>query len=194
MGEWMSGVDAKIVAMIEELDALRTTRKDHWQIPRVEGEMLHQIALAARCKMIVEIGTSYGFSGLFWAAALQQTGGKLHTIDIDPRKVESSRATFARAGLSDVVVNHQGDACRVLAEMEGPFDLVFIDADKPSCRAYFDLAWPKVSAGGSVITDNATTHKAELAEYIAYLRGRSDASSTEVAVGNGIEWTIKRGG
>jgi len=187
----MSGVERKILAAIEELDALRHTRKDHWQIPRIEGELLHQIALAAGCKLIVEVGTSYGFSGLFWGAALKQTGGKLHTIDIDPRKVELSRATFAKAGLEDVVVNHLGDARQILAGIPGPVDLAFIDADKPSCQAYFDLGWPKIRAGGSVITDNATTHKTELAPYIAYLRGRLDATSSEVALGNGIEWTIK---
>ena len=188
----MSGVDPKILSIIQEVDSLRSTRKDHWQIPLVEGELLHQIALFARCKTIVEIGTSYGFSGLFWGAALKQTGGELHTIDIDPRKVESSRSTFDRAGLAGVVINHQGDARQILNQLLGPFDLVFIDADKPSCQTYFDLSWPKVRNGGCVITDNALTHKAELAQFIAHLRALPDAVSTEVPVGNGIEWTIKR--
>src|SRR5207249_2797867 len=165
-GQWkargrMSGVDPEVLLMIEELDALRKTRKDHWQIPRVEGEMLHQLALCANCKKIVEIGTSYGFSGLFWGAALKQTGGRLHTIDVSARKVESSRATFARAGLGEVVINHLGDARQILGSIDGPIDLLFVDADKPSCQAFFDLIWPKVRIGGSVITDNATTHKAE---------------------------------
>ena len=72
-----------------------------------------------------------------------------------------------------------------------PIDLAFIDADKPSTRAYFDLVWPKVRVGGSVITDNATTHREELSDFVKYVRGLGDASSTEVAVGNGIEWTVK---
>jgi len=184
-------IDPKIATMIEELDGLRKSRDDHWQIPKVEGEMLYHIALSASAKVVVEVGTSYGFSGLFWGAALKRTGGRLHTIDMSQKKFDASRENFARAGLADVITNHLGDAHEVLKSVAGPIDLAFIDADKPACREYFETLWPKMRVGGSILTDNATTHRAELAEYIRYLRERSDASSVEVAVGNGVEWTIK---
>jgi predicted O-methyltransferase YrrM len=184
--------DPKLLAVINEIDEYRKSKDDSWQIPRIEGELLHHIALSAKAKVIVEVGSSYGFSGLFWGAAMKETGGTLHTIDINEKKFDASKAAFAKAGLADVIENHLGDAQAVLHRMPGPIDIAFIDADKPACRAYFDLVWPKLSAGGCVITDNATTHRTELAEYIKYLRSRPDASSVEVAVGNGIEWTIKR--
>ncbi len=187
----MPQIDPLILQQIEQLDALRSSRDDHWQIPRVEGDLLYHIALRARARLIVEIGTSYGFSGLHWAAALRQTGGRLHTIDVSEKKFNSSKETFAAAGVVDLVTNHLGDAQGILATLAGPIDIAFIDADKPATRAYFDLLWPKVNVGGSVITDNATTHRDELSEFVAYVRGREDASSIEVAVGNGIEWTIK---
>ena len=187
----MQSVAKEIIQLMGELESLRKSRDDAWQIPRVEGDLLSHIALASNAKTVVEVGTSYGFSGLFWGAALKQTGGRLHTIDMNPAKVESSKATFRKAGLGDVVVNHQGDAQEVLARIPGPIDIAFIDADKPSTRGYFDTVWPKVRRGGSVITDNATTHKKELAEFVAYVRSLRDASSVEVAVGNGIEWTVK---
>jgi predicted O-methyltransferase YrrM len=180
-----------LLKVIDEIDAYRKTRDDAWQIPRVEGELLHHIALASNAKVVVEVGTSYGFSGLFWGAAMKQTGGRLHTIDLSQKKFDASKATFAKAGMADVIVNYLGDAQQVLATMPGPIDIAFIDADKPACRAYFDLIWPKLRPGGAVLTDNATTHRAELAEYIKHVRGVKDASSAEVAVGNGIEWTIK---
>lgn len=185
--------EPEILRAIDELDQARKTRDDHWQIPRVEGELLYHIALSANAKVIVEVGTSYGFSGLFWGAALKRTGGKLHTIDVSQKKFDSSRQTFAAAGLGAVVMNHLGDAREVLKTIDGPIDLAFIDADKPACQAYFDTLWPKVRVGGSILTDNATTHRSELAEYVKGLRTREDASSVEVAVGNGIEWTIKIG-
>jgi predicted O-methyltransferase YrrM len=184
--------DPKILAAIDDLDAARKTREDHWQIPRVEGELLHHIALASNARTIIEIGTSYGFSGLFWGAALKTTGGRLHTIDISQKKFESSKSTFAAAGLADVITNHLGDAREVLKTIPGPIDIAFIDADKPACRDYFETLWPKIRPGGSIITDNATTHRSELADFINHLRALPDASSVEVAVGNGIEWTIKR--
>jgi len=186
-------MDERLRRAIDDLDALGKQRDDAWQIPRVEGELLHHIALATGARTIVEIGTSYGFSGLFWAAALRKTGGRLHTIDVDPKKYTSSRETFARAGVEDLVTGYLGDARQILASFptSPPIDLCFIDADKPSTRAYFDLVWPRLRVGGSVITDNATTHRDELRGFVEYVRDRSDASSGEVAVGNGIEWTIK---
>jgi caffeoyl-CoA O-methyltransferase len=183
--------DPDILRAIDELDQARKTRDDHWQIPREEGELLYHIALTAGAKVIVEVGTSYGFSGLFWGAALKRTGGTLHTIDVSQKKFDSAKDTFARAGLGNVVVNHLGDAREVLKRIDGPIDLAFIDADKPNCQNYFDTLWPKVRVGGAILTDNATTHRTELADYVKGLKGRSDASSVEVAVGNGIEWTIK---
>src|SRR5580704_11748464 len=185
-------LNEKLAALIEEVDALRKTRDDTWQIPRIEGEMLYQIALATRAKLIVEVGTSYGFSGLFWAAALQQTGGILHTIDISQKKFDASRRHFQRAGVAEVVVNHLGDALTELPKISGPVDIAFLDgSDKQSSRQYFDLIWPKLRPGASVLTDNTKTHPDDLAEYVQYVRARTDATSAELPVGNGVEWTVK---
>ena len=186
-------IQHNILTLIEELDGLRHSRDDHWQIPRVEGELLHQIALSTRARLIVEVGTSYGFSGLFWGAALKANGGKLHTIDVSQKKFDSSKATFGRAGLADVITNHLGDARQILSSLPGAFDLAFIDADKPSTQAYLDLIWPKIRVGGSVLIDNATTHRQELSDVVRHLRSLPDAISAEVAVGNGLEWAVKIG-
>src|SRR3954469_9944693 len=101
--------DPKILAVIDEIDEYRKSKEDSWQIPRIEGELLHHIALSAGAKVVIEVGSSYGFSGLFWGAAMKQTGGKLHTIDISEKKFDASKAAFARAGLADSIVNHLGD-------------------------------------------------------------------------------------
>jgi predicted O-methyltransferase YrrM len=181
-----------LAALIEEVDGLRKIHDDTWQIPRIEGELLYQIALAVRAKLIVEVGTSYGFSGLFWAAALQQTGGTLHTIDISQKKFDASRQHFQRAGVAGIVVNHLGDALTELPKISGPIDIAFLDgSDKESSREYFDIVWPRLRAGGSVLTDNTRTHPEDLADYVQYVRGRTDATSADLPVGNGVEWTVK---
>ncbi len=183
--------DASIAQAITELESLRDKRDDHWQVPLVEGQLLHHIALSMHAKLIVEIGTSYGFSGLFWGAALKQTGGHLHTVDRDPRKVESSKQTFAKAGLQACITNHLGDARQIIATLPDSIDIAFIDADKPSTQAYFDGLWPKIRRGGCVLTDNVTSHRDELKAFVEHVRSRGDARSIEVAVGNGLEWTVK---
>ena len=93
--------------------------------------------------------------------------------------------------MGQIVNNYLGDASEVIASMAGPIDIAFIDADKPSTRRYFDMLWPRMRAGGCIITDNAATHRKELADFIAHVRSLENASSVEVNVGNGIEWTIK---
>lgn len=181
----------QILASIDELDALRETRDDHWQVPREEGYLLHHIALASGAKTVVEVGTSYGYSALFFAAALRHTGGRLHTIDIEPRKHDLSRQVFARAAVTDSISSYLGDARHILPTLPAPFDLAFIDADKASAIAYFELIWPRLRPGGCVLTDNIKTHRAELAQFVAHVRGLPGASSTEIPVGNGVEWTIR---
>jgi len=181
----------QIRKLIDELDAHGKIREDAWQITLEEGELLHQIALSAHARVIVEIGTSYGFSALFFGAALLHTGGLLHTIDINPSKAESAKKTFADAGLGQIIINHVGAAADLLATLKGPIDIAFIDADKPSTRSYFDLIWPKLRVGGSILVDNATTHKEQLADFVTHVRSLPDAVSFEAAIGNGVEWTIK---
>ncbi|MBV9491110.1 MAG: class I SAM-dependent methyltransferase [Verrucomicrobia bacterium] len=180
-----------LAAQIDELDRLGQSRPDAWQVPRAEGELLAALAIAHRAKLIVEVGTSYGFSGLWWAAALAVTGGHLHTIDASAKKYTSAKATFAAAGVAERVTSHFGDARQLSANMPDAIDLVFIDADKPSTRAYFDLLWPKVRAGGGVLTDNVLTHPDDLAGFVGYVRTRADAHSVQLPVGGGLEWTVK---
>lgn len=183
---------AALAAQIDELERLaKTTHNDAMQVPRAQGELLAALALSHHAKLVVEVGTSYGFSGLWWSAALGVTRGHLHTIDVLEKKFASSKATFVAAGVADRVTSHLGDAREILAGISGVIDLAFIDADKPSAQAYFDLLWPKVRAGGGVLTDNVISHQRELAQYVSDLRGRDDAHSVTIPIGGGLEWTVK---
>jgi predicted O-methyltransferase YrrM len=185
-------LDARVLKLVDELEELRQGRDDHWQIPRAEGEVLYQLAIASRAEMIVEVGTSYGFSGLFLGAAARQNGGVFHTIDISQKKFDSSRETFLRAGLDKAVISHLGDAMQVLPSMRGPIDIAFLDGiDKRASSRYLELIWPTLRQGGSVLTDNTRTHPEELSDYVKGVRQRKDAVSTDLPVGNGLEWTIK---
>ena len=135
--------------------------------------------VASGARLIVEVGTSYGFSGLFWGAALKRTGGTLHTIDIEPEEVRllQGHLRAGRAGRDGRQPPGRRDrrCCRQIA---GPVDIwrSWTAGDKKSTRALFDLLWPRVRPGGSVITDNATTHKAELADFVGYVRGLAGAT------------------
>jgi caffeoyl-CoA O-methyltransferase len=185
----MQDIDPKILAVMDELDRLRT-RDDAWQVPREEAEALYELVLNKHFKLGVEIGTSYGYSGLHFGAAMRKTGGKLHTIDINKKKFDSSRQSFEKAGLTDCIVSHFGDARTVLPTITGRFDFAFLDANKPQTREYFDLVWPRLEPGGVVLTDNINTNP-ELGSFVKFVRQVAGAKSSTLEIGNGVEVTIK---
>ena len=118
-----------------------------------QGKLLYLLARIGGAKRILEIGTLGGYSTIWMARALPPDG-KLITLEIDPRHAEVARANLDRAGFRDNVDVRVGPAIQELPKIakanEGPFDFVFIDADKPSIPDYF--AWSlKMSRGGSVI-------------------------------------------
>jgi len=122
-----------------------------------QGKLLHLLALGQGARRILEIGTLGGYSAIWLARALP-SGGRLVTLEADPRHAEVARASLASAGLAGVAEVRVGPALDTLpllhAAGDGPFDLVFIDADKPSYADY--LAWSVrlCRSGGMIIADN----------------------------------------
>jgi len=126
------------------------------QVAALDGRHLEVIARAAGARRAVEIGTLGGYSGV---ALLRGMGaeGQLDTVEMSPKHAEVARESFRRAGLADRVRVHVGAAADVLPTLapRGPFDLVFIDADKESYAAYTDWAADNLRPGGIVLLDNA---------------------------------------
>jgi predicted O-methyltransferase YrrM len=139
-----------------------------------QGKLLHLLARMHGAKRILEIGTLGGYSTIWLARALPG-GGRVVTLEIDPKHAEVARANFARAGLTSVIDLRLGRAIDLLpqiaAEGGGPFDLIFIDADKVSTADYFKWAL-KLSRSGSVIIVDNVVRKGAVA----------DAASTDASV------------
>ncbi|MCG3181623.1 MAG: hypothetical protein BIFFINMI_04021 [Phycisphaerae bacterium] len=165
--------------------------KDAWNVPRDGGRFLFATAIAVGARNILEIGTSYGFSGLHLAAAAKVNGGRLTTIDADPRKVKISGEHFRMAGLGGVVDQRCGPAQDVLGEVHGPFDMVFVDAVKEDSLAYFQAFRDKLADRAVILTDNLTTHdEARFGDYLPTIRNDPHMVSLTVPVGNGFEYTV----
>ena len=122
-----------------------------------QGKMLHLLARAIGARNILEIGTLGGYSTI-WLARAVTAGGRVITLEADARHAEIARANIARAGLADMVEVRLGKALDTLpklaAEHGEPFDLVFIDADKPNNAAYFDWALQLARPGSLIVVDN----------------------------------------
>ena len=140
--------------------ALRATAEASMPLINVapnQGKLLHILALASRARAILEIGTLGGYSTIWLARALP-VDGRLISLEADPKHAAVARDNIARAGLAEIVEVRLGRALDTLpqlaAEGRGPFDLVFIDADKPNTAAYFAWALKLTRRGSLIITDN----------------------------------------
>ena len=147
-----------------EDDALRSAREEmlHAGMPEInvsasEGKILHFLARTIGAKRILEIGTLGGYSTIWLARALPPEG-KLISLEIDARYAEVARRNLKRANLAEKVQVRIGPALEALSQLveeeDGPFDLVFIDADKVGYVNYLQKAMPLVREGGLVLGDN----------------------------------------
>jgi predicted O-methyltransferase YrrM len=122
-----------------------------------QGKLLQMLAQIVGARSILEIGTLGGYSTIWMARGLR-AGGRLITLEVDPKHAEVAQLNVARAGLRDVVDVRIGNAVEILpqlsAERRGPFDLIFIDADKPNIPTYFEWALRLSRPGTLIIVDN----------------------------------------
>jgi predicted O-methyltransferase YrrM len=139
------------------LDASRAAGLPPINVAPNQGKLLHLLARIQGARQILEVGTLGGYSTIWLARALP-SGGRLVTLEIDPGHAEVARANLERAGLLDRVTLRVGRAADSLAaladEGAGPFDLVFIDADKPSNPEYFRWAVQLTRPGSVIVVDN----------------------------------------
>jgi len=130
-----------------------------------EGKLLQLLALLCRAQRILEIGTLGGYSTIWLARALPP-GGRLVTLEANLKHAEVARSNIARAGLADVVDLRVGLALNTLPQLEderaGPFDLIFIDADKANNTGYLTWALKLSRKGGLIIVDNVVRDGAVL--------------------------------
>ncbi len=119
----------------------------------IQGRMLSMLSHMISPKLILEIGTYTGYSALCFAEGLSE-GGHLHTIDINDELAPMMKSYITKAGMENKITLHNGNASEIIPTLSGPFDLVFIDADKINYSLYYDLVIEKVRQGGFLIADN----------------------------------------
>jgi caffeoyl-CoA O-methyltransferase len=119
----------------------------------VEGRFLEFLVFLARPRLVLEIGTYSGYSALSMAQTLPD-GGRIVTCELDPERVRFAERHIAGAGLADRIEVRQGPAIETIDTLDGPFDLVFIDADKAGYLDYYEAVLPKLADRGLIVVDN----------------------------------------
>ena len=166
-------------------------RRKH-NITRDTGEFLAVLVRATLARRVLEIGTSNGYSTLWLARAARAIGGAVTTVELSDYKAGLARATFARSGLAGFISLVQNDAGRTLRDSaDGAFDLVFLDSERPEYPAWWPDLTRVLRPGGLLVVDNATSHRAEMAPFVALVSADARFTTSLVPVGNGEFLAVK---
>jgi predicted O-methyltransferase YrrM len=148
---------------------------------------------ASRATRNREVGTSNAYYTIWLADAARGTGGRVVSLELDSAKVALARGNLIRAGLADRVEIRPGRAVDTLSTLSGPFDFVFLDANRPEYLTYLELVLPKLEPGGLLVADNVVSHAAELRDYLTRVKSDARLFSVTVPIGNGEEISLKLG-
>ncbi|MHA7733708.1 O-methyltransferase [Nitrosopumilus sp. S6] len=169
-------------------------------ITKETGELLNMMIRLKNAKNVLEIGMSVGYSTIWCAEAIAENGGKIITIEQNPKKIIKANANFQNANILDIITIKEGLAMQILREFSLQekykefFDFVLIDADKENVIEYFDMILPLVSVGGVIVTDNILypeKYKEDMKKYSSHIRANKNVRTITSPIGNGEEITIK---
>ena len=187
-------MDSSLRALLQEMeeagrqnDASEQNRRD--KMLNLEPETAHLLSILVRTgrrQHLLEIGTSNGYSTIWLAWATHAFGGLVTSIDREQHKQQLADANLRRAGLRQYVHLICGDATEIVANLSGPFDCVFFDADRFSAPAQLKLLIPKLTSDALVLADNALSHPQEIAEYLTTLKASHMFDTLIVPIGKGL--------
>jgi caffeoyl-CoA O-methyltransferase len=183
-------LDARVRRFLEDS---RYTWHD-MNVPAADAQLLYDLVVQNGYTRALEVGTSTGRSAIWIAWALSKTGGKLITIEIDERRYNQALENFAAAGLSDYIDARLADAHELVPRLEGPFDFIFVDADKDWYARYFEALYPKLAVGGCFTAHNVSgRRRGWVREFLAALEAEPGLETEIVRGGAGMSVSYKRG-
>jgi len=180
--------EKRILNVLEELGGLRR----YQIVSPADGRLLRLLTEAIGAKRVVEIGTSIGYSGIWFCLALRKTGGHLYTHEINPERIQLAKANFEKAGVSHLVTIIEGDAHETVLQHKEPIDILFLDADKEGYIDYLQKLLPLVRPGGLIIAHNMRPSMAD-PRYVEAITKNPELETVFVLMeGAGIGVTLKK--
>jgi predicted O-methyltransferase YrrM len=152
------------------------------------GRLINLIARSLTAPNILEIGTSYGYSGIWLAEAARAAGGRVITLEIEPHKSAYAADMASKAGLADYIDFKIGDATALIADMQIGIDFVLLDLWKDLYTPCLDLFYPKLNPGAIIVADNMIRPGGDgIAQYAKAVRAKPNVTSVLLPVGSGLE-------
>lgn len=151
--------EKRILDILADISA--NQRRGSMSVPDDDGRILRVLAESIGARHVVELGTSVGYSGMWFCLALRKTDGKLTTFEIDEGRAAIARENFKRAGMEQRVTLMLGDAHELVTRVKDPIDLLFLDADKEGYVDYLNKLLPLVRPGGLIVAHNINPRQAD---------------------------------
>jgi len=170
---------------LEHLARMAKNQWGMWNVNADEGAFLRDQAVKVKAKRALEIGTSNGYSSIWIALGLRQTGGHLTTLEIDSARARLAQENFRAAGVESLITLRHGDALEEIPKLQGPFELVFIDAWKQDNIRYLEMVLPKVPPGGVIVAHNVTNERSLMEDFIERITTDPQLKTTFVDPGPG---------
>ena len=160
------------------------------------AELIAVVIRAAGARRALELGTSNGHSTIWLADAVEATGGRLVSVDIDAGRSRLAHANLRAAGLADRVELRVEDAAATLAHApDGAWDFIFLDAERPAYPGYLPDLMRTLAPGGTIAVDNVLSHAHQLVDFTRLIEARAELTQTVVAIGAGLRLAVRaRGG
>ena len=159
-------------------------------VERTTGQFLLALVAPQTDCEVLEIGGSRGYSTIWLAAGVRHLGGRVLSLEHDPRKIEAWRANIAEAGLADWADLIEGDAKETLPAIDDIFDVVFLDAEKEDYEQHFQSARTKLEPGALVIADNVLSHEETLGAYSRARQADPTLESVTIPLDRGLELSV----
>jgi caffeoyl-CoA O-methyltransferase len=160
------------------------------QVARTTGQFLFALVAPSWGCEVLEIGGSRGYSTIWLAAGVRFLGGRVVSLEHDPRAADAWRRNIAEAGLEEWSELIEGNAFETLPKVEEGFDVVFLDAEKADYEPLFQLARTKVEPGGLVVADNVLSHADTLSAYTQARQADDSLESVTVPLDRGLELSV----
>jgi predicted O-methyltransferase YrrM len=174
--------------ILQTIDQIVKAGDLYANVPAADGRLLRILTESTNARNAVEIGTSTGISGLWLAMALEKTGGKLTTFELDQKRAALARKHFQQAGLDKLITLVEGDAHQNITKLRDPIDIVFIDAEKEGYVDYLNKLLPLVRPGGLILAHNTDM----VAEYMKVVTSSPDLETVVYTSGGGMAVTLKK--
>ena len=182
-------VEKKILSVLDDMD--RNQRGGMMNVPREDGRLLRLLTETNGAKNVVEIGTSNGYSGIWLCLALQTTGGKLTTHEIDANRAALARENFKKAGVDKLITLVEGDAHEMVKNLKDPIDVLFIDADKEGYFDYLNKLLPLMRPGGLILAHNVN-RRGEMQDFIKAITTNPELETAFQGQGQDLSVTLKK--